>query len=93
MLTNAEAVEIDLRPARLGSRALALLFDILTQAGLVLALLAISSIVLSMLPGDVVDTALLDTGWRVVLIAVVFMTALIFGFDYGSSKLVLFLFD
>ena len=29
----------------------------------------------------------------VVLIAVVFMTALIFGFDYGSSKLVLFLFD
>jgi preprotein translocase subunit SecE len=29
----------------------------------------------------------------VVLIAVVFMTALIFGFDYGSSKFVLFLFD
>jgi len=29
----------------------------------------------------------------VVLIAVVFMTTLIFGFDYGSSKLVLFLFD
>jgi len=28
-----------------------------------------------------------------VLIAVVFMTTLIFGFDYGSSKLVLFLFD
>jgi preprotein translocase subunit SecE len=29
----------------------------------------------------------------VVLIAVVFMATLIFGFDYGSSKLVLFLFD
>ena len=29
----------------------------------------------------------------VVLIAVVFMTTLIFGFDYGSSKLVLFLFN
>jgi preprotein translocase subunit SecE len=29
----------------------------------------------------------------VVLIAVVFMTTLIFGFDYGSSQLVLFLFD
>jgi preprotein translocase subunit SecE len=29
----------------------------------------------------------------VVLIAVVFMTALIFGFDYASSKFVLFLFD
>ena len=28
----------------------------------------------------------------VVLIAVVVMTSLIFGFDYGSSKLVLFLF-
>ena len=28
----------------------------------------------------------------VVLIAVVFMATLIFGFDYGSSKLVLFLF-
>ena len=29
----------------------------------------------------------------VVLIAVVFMTTLIFGFDYASSKFVLFLFD
>ena len=29
----------------------------------------------------------------VVLIAVIVMTALIFGFDYGSSKFVLFLFD
>ena len=29
----------------------------------------------------------------VVLIAVVVMTSLIFGFDYGSSKFVLFLFD
>jgi preprotein translocase subunit SecE len=29
----------------------------------------------------------------VVLIAVVFMTALIFGMDYGSSKFVLLLFD
>ena len=29
----------------------------------------------------------------VVLIAVTFMTALIFGFDYASSKFVLFLFD
>jgi len=29
----------------------------------------------------------------VVLIAVVFMTSLIFGFDYASSKFVLFLFD
>ena len=36
VLTNAEAVEIDLRPARLGSRALALVFDILTQIALVL---------------------------------------------------------
>ena len=29
----------------------------------------------------------------VVLIAVVFMTSLIFGLDYASSKFVLFLFD
>jgi len=29
----------------------------------------------------------------VVLIAVVFMTALVFGFDYASSNFVLFLFD
>ena len=29
----------------------------------------------------------------VVLIAVIFMTTLIFGFDYASSKFVLFLFD
>jgi len=29
----------------------------------------------------------------IVLIAVIIMTSLIFGFDYGSSKLVLFLFE
>jgi preprotein translocase subunit SecE len=29
----------------------------------------------------------------IVLIAVIVMTSLIFGFDYGSSKLVLFLFE
>jgi uncharacterized RDD family membrane protein YckC len=73
VLTNAEAVEIDLRPARLGSRALALLFDIFTQVLLALALILISSTVVSAIPRHLVDPALFDTLWRLVVIAVVLL--------------------
>lgn len=67
-LVTAEAVELDLRPARIGARALALIFDIGVQALLGLALFILSMITLSMLPGDLADEALFDTTVRVVVI-------------------------
>ncbi|MEU4427341.1 RDD family protein [Actinoplanes sp. NPDC024001] len=70
-LVNAEAVELDLRPARLGARALALIFDIAAQAGVGFVLFILALISLSVLPGDLVDDALLDTALRVLLIVTV----------------------
>ncbi|WP_328471916.1 RDD family protein [Actinoplanes sp. NBC_00393] len=70
-LINAEAVELDLRPARLGARALALIFDIAAQAGVGFVLFILSLITLSLLPGDLVDDALFNTVLRVVLIVTV----------------------
>ncbi|MFC7535138.1 RDD family protein [Actinoplanes sp. GCM10030250] len=72
-LINAEAVEIELRPARLGSRALALMIDILIQLALVLLLLVLTRIALDFLPGSLVDEALFSTTWRVVLVVVLLL--------------------
>lgn len=70
MLTTAEAVEIDVRPARLGSRALALMIDIAIQfmAGGFLYLLYF--VILQMLPIEY-STVLLPETVRLVVIALV----------------------
>jgi uncharacterized RDD family membrane protein YckC len=70
VLVNGEAVEVDLRVARLGSRACALLLDIAVQVVLagVLALLTLA--ISSMLPGDVVDGAFVGASGRVLLVVV-----------------------
>ncbi|MEV6305385.1 RDD family protein [Actinoplanes sp. NPDC051861] len=83
---NAEAVEIDVRPARLGSRALALMVDIVMQVLLGLVLLILSQVALSALPPWMRDAALSDTVLRVVLVAVVLLyPALIETFTNGRS--------
>jgi uncharacterized RDD family membrane protein YckC len=69
-LVNAEAVELDVRSARLGSRALALLIDIAAQALLFLLLLAVLLIGLSLMPGDLVDDAFIETAFRIGLVLV-----------------------
>ncbi|MBW6435788.1 RDD family protein [Actinoplanes hulinensis] len=69
VLTTAEAVEIDVRPARLGSRAIALTFDIIVQAILVGILTTLWLIVTEFLPED---TLLPETGrWIVIAIVAV----------------------
>ncbi|MEU8244352.1 RDD family protein [Actinoplanes missouriensis] len=69
-VVNAEAVALDVRPARLGSRALALALDIAVQAVLVLFLLLLSSLTLRALPPSLVDEALFDTSLRLVIVIV-----------------------
>jgi uncharacterized RDD family membrane protein YckC len=69
-LVTAEAVALDLRPARLGSRAIALGIDILVQAGLAAALMLVVGIVLAVLPGTFVDDALIETVMRLVVVLV-----------------------
>ncbi|BBH69520.1 transporter [Actinoplanes sp. OR16] len=69
-VVNAEAVALDVRPARLGSRALALAFDIGAQVVLALFLLLLTSITLRVLPPSIVDDALSDTVIRVVVVIV-----------------------
>ncbi|MEU4689420.1 RDD family protein [Actinoplanes sp. NPDC023714] len=72
-VVNAEAVALDVRPARLGSRALALAFDIGAQVILVLFLLLLTSITLRVLPPSMVDDALFDTALRVVVVIVLLL--------------------
>lgn len=71
-LVNAEAVEIDVRVARVGSRALALAFDILVQAVLVglLVLLAVIAASSGLIPQHWLDDALFQTTVVVIMIAV-----------------------
>lgn len=69
-LVNAEAVELDVRVARLGSRALALLVDIAAQALLLGLLMAALLLGLVVVASDLVDEAFVDTMLRVVTIAV-----------------------
>jgi len=69
-LVNAEAVEVDVRYARLGSRALALLLDIGVQMLLVLVLMIVALLSLPALFGPLVDDAFLRTTFVVLLVAV-----------------------
>ncbi|MDT5032228.1 MAG: hypothetical protein QOC94_2399 [Actinoplanes sp.] len=78
MLVNGEAVEVDLRVARLGSRALALMIDMAVQAALAGLLWLITLLFFALLPGDVADEALVSTAGRVlvVLVFIAYPTAL-----------------
>ena len=66
-LVSGEAVEVEVRHARLGSRALALLIDIAAQMILFTALIAIGAILLSM-AGGVADDALFAAMVVVILV-------------------------
>jgi uncharacterized RDD family membrane protein YckC len=69
-LVNGEAVEVDVRVARLGSRALALLLDIAAQLVLVLVLVVVALLAIPPVFGDSADDALLQTVFLVLTIAV-----------------------
>jgi uncharacterized RDD family membrane protein YckC len=69
-VVNAEAVEVDVRYARLGSRALALLLDIGAQLLLVLALMIVLSLAIPPLVGGLADDAFMQTVFIVLLITV-----------------------
>jgi uncharacterized RDD family membrane protein YckC len=69
-LVNGEAVEVEVRYARLGSRALALLLDIGVQMLLVLILMIVALLSLPALFGPLVDDALMRTTFVVLLVAV-----------------------
>jgi uncharacterized RDD family membrane protein YckC len=69
-LVNGEAVEVDIRYARLGSRGLALLLDIGVQVVLMVALILLAILVFSALPGDLVDDAFISATVLIVAIAV-----------------------
>jgi uncharacterized RDD family membrane protein YckC len=68
MLVNGEAVEVELRVARLGSRALALLLDIVIQIILVVLLGVLTLLVASLLPGDVADGAFIEAAGKVLIV-------------------------
>ncbi|MEU2613331.1 RDD family protein [Micromonospora sp. NPDC007271] len=70
-LVSGEAVELDVRAARLGSRVLALLIDLVVQlvAALLLGVLLMVVLLLA-LPGDLVDGALFGASQTVLLILV-----------------------
>ncbi|MCW3814699.1 RDD family protein [Micromonospora sp. DR5-3] len=69
-LVSGEAVELDVRAARLGSRVLALLIDLLAQLAVALLLAAVLSVVLVSLPWDFVDAALSGALQTVALVLV-----------------------
>jgi uncharacterized RDD family membrane protein YckC len=76
VLTTAEAVEIDVRPARLGSRAIALMFDILMQLVFFGFLAAAYSIITDLLPEPYGDLLREETAYLigVALVAVGYPT-------------------
>ncbi|WP_278045590.1 RDD family protein [Micromonospora kangleipakensis] len=69
-LVSGEAVELDVRAARLGSRVLALLIDLLVQVVLAAALSAGLSLLLLFLPTAIVDAALTGALQTVLLVLV-----------------------
>jgi uncharacterized RDD family membrane protein YckC len=77
-LVNGEGVEVDLRYARLGSRGLALLLDIVTQIVLFVALFVIAGLIGAALPADLADDAFFTalTVVVVVLVLVVYPATL-----------------
>ena len=69
-LVNGEAVEVDVRPARVGSRGLALLIDICVQVLFALLLIIIVVIGASTLPDGVADGAFMQAAFTVSVILV-----------------------
>ena len=69
-LVNGEAVEVDVRYARLGSRALALLLDIGVQLVLVLLLVIVAVLLIPPLFGAFVDDAFMRTVFVVLMVGV-----------------------
>ncbi|MFC0028780.1 RDD family protein [Micromonospora chaiyaphumensis] len=69
-LVSGEAVELDVRVARLGSRVLALLIDLVAQLVVALLLGTALSVLVMSLPGDVMDAALAG-GMQLVLLVLV----------------------
>jgi len=70
MLVNGEAVEVELRVARLGSRACALVLDIAVQVLLAGLLMLLTLLVASLLPTDLVDGAFLGAAGKVLIVLV-----------------------
>ncbi|MEV6348332.1 RDD family protein [Actinoplanes sp. NPDC051851] len=70
---TAEAVALELRPARLGSRAIALMIDVMVQAVVAMILVALTGILWPLIPSVLVDEALLDTVIRVVTVLVLLL--------------------
>ncbi|WIM93221.1 RDD family protein [Actinoplanes oblitus] len=69
-LVTAEAVALDLRPARLGSRAIALGIDIL-MLGMVSGMVSlVAGVVLAVLPDSLVDDALVGAVMTMVIVVV-----------------------
>jgi uncharacterized RDD family membrane protein YckC len=69
-LVNGEAVEVDVRHARLGSRAVALLLDIGVQLLLVALLGIAAALLIPLMFGALVDDAFMRTVFVVLLVAV-----------------------
>jgi uncharacterized RDD family membrane protein YckC len=69
-LVNGEAVEVDVRPARVGSRGLALIIDIAVQVLLVLLLVIVIGIGSSLLPAGTADGAFMQAALTVAVILV-----------------------
>jgi len=81
-VVTGEAVPLDIRVARLGSRVLALLVDLTVQAVLFLLLLTATAIGLGILSrAGVVDGALLQAAW------IVFLAAVLIGYPTGLLTL------
>lgn len=57
-LVSGEAVELDVRAARIGSRVLALMLDVLVQLALALVLVLTAAVAFANLPTGIVDEAL-----------------------------------
>jgi len=81
-VVTGEAVPLDIRVARLGSRVLALLVDLIVQAVLFLLLLTATAIGLGILSrAGVVDGALLQAAW------IGFLAAVLIGYPTGLLTL------
>ncbi|WP_255657172.1 RDD family protein [Actinoplanes sp. L3-i22] len=72
-LVTAEAVALDLRPARLGSRAIALGIDILIQVMVAGGVMLFVGLILASLPDSIVDDALVSAVLRIVIVLVLLL--------------------
>ena len=69
-MVNGEAVEVDLRVARLGSRACALLIDIAVQIPLAAFLMLFTLMIASLLPSNLVDDAFAAAASKALIVVV-----------------------